>query len=70
MRAGAYDFSATQTSASVTSAPSADFLVTVDGSAPTVNIAVPATTESLSPVVTVTASDLIGLPETSGLALV
>jgi hypothetical protein len=38
------------------------FLRTVDRTAPTVNLALPATVDSLSPVITVTAADLIGLP--------
>jgi hypothetical protein len=66
---GAYDFTATQTKSGATSDPTADFLVTVDRTAPTVNLAVPATVDSLSPVVTVTASDLIGLPPSAAVTL-
>jgi RHS repeat-associated protein len=59
---GVASFYATDISGSLTSDPSADFLVTVDLTPPTINLGVPASTYSLGPQVQVTASDLNGLP--------
>ncbi len=62
---GSYDFIARDSNASgAKSAYSPDFLVTVDETAPTVNLSV-ASTLSLAPLATVTASDLVGLPATT-----
>jgi RHS repeat-associated protein len=59
---GVASFYGTDTLGGLSSAPSADFLVTVDLTPPTINLSVPATTYSLGPQVQVTASDLNGLP--------
>ncbi len=59
---GTYDFNATDSTANGTSSRSADFLVTIDRTAPAVAVSVPASTTSRGPVVRVTASDLNGLP--------
>jgi hypothetical protein len=48
---------------SLTSPPSSTFLVTVDRTAPTLTLSVPASTPSRGPQVLVTASDLNGLPD-------
>jgi hypothetical protein len=66
---GTYAFWATATVSGVTSANSATRLVTVDLTAPTVTVSVPATTSSLSPVVTVTAGDTVGLPPSATVTL-
>jgi RHS repeat-associated protein len=59
---GVTGFYATQSNAAGTSAPSADFLATVDLTPPTVTASVPASTYSLGPVVTVRGADLNTLP--------
>jgi RHS repeat-associated protein len=59
---GTYSFTATQTVSGVTSAPSAEFVVVIDLTAPTVTLIAPATTNSEGPSVQVNASDLNGLP--------
>ena len=60
---GVAAFSATATASGKTSARSADFLATVDLTAPVVALTAPATTTEVRPEVTVTASDLNGLPD-------
>jgi RHS repeat-associated protein len=64
---GTYAFTATATSGGSTSVTSADYLVTVDRTAPTVVLTAPATTTTRGPQVRVTASDLNGLPNAGGL---
>jgi YD repeat-containing protein len=60
---GTYAFAATATLGGVTSPQSApEFLAIVDLTAPAVTLTAPATTTDTSPSVTVTASDLNGLP--------
>jgi RHS repeat-associated protein len=59
---GVASFYPTDSAGGHTSDPSADFLVTVDLTPPTINLSVPASTYSKGPQVQVTASDLNGLP--------
>jgi RHS repeat-associated protein len=67
---GTYDFVARDDDGSTSkSAYSPDFLVTVDRTAPTVNVSVPASTSTLAPVVRVTASDLAGIAANATVAL-
>jgi RHS repeat-associated protein len=67
---GTYDFVARDDDGSASkSAYSADFLVTVDRTAPAVTASVPATTGTLAPVVHVTASDLVGIAANATVAL-
>jgi RHS repeat-associated protein len=65
-----YDFIARDVKASgVKSAYSPDFLVTVDETAPTVALGVPASMNTTGPVVRVTAKDLVGMPATATVTL-
>jgi RHS repeat-associated protein len=59
---GVTSFYATDSNSAGTSKPSADFLVTVDLTPPTINVSVPSSTYSLGPQVLVTASDDTGIP--------
>jgi RHS repeat-associated protein len=58
-----YAFTATATASSLTSAPSAPFLVAVDLTAPAVTLTASSSTTSLGPQLLVTGSDLNGLPD-------
>ncbi len=58
---GTAAFTATETVGGMTSAASADWLVTVDLTPPAVTLTAPATTAAVQPMLTVTASDLNGL---------
>jgi YD repeat-containing protein len=60
---GTYAFTATQTVSSQTSDLTADYLVTVDRTAPTVTLAVLSPSTSLKPTVRVNASDNVNLPD-------
>src|SRR5262249_30620000 len=59
---GTYAFVATANVMGKLSAPTSEFLVTVDRTAPTVSVAVPASTPSKAPQIQVTAQDWSGLP--------
>jgi RHS repeat-associated protein len=61
-----YDFIARDVnSAGVKSAYSPDFLVTVDETAPTLTLSLPANTNTLAPKVGIVAKDLVGMPATT-----
>jgi RHS repeat-associated protein len=67
---GTWDFVARDDDGSTSkSAYSPDFLVTVDRTAPTVNVGVPASTSTLAPQVRITASDLAGIAANATVAL-
>jgi RHS repeat-associated protein len=66
---GTYSFTATQAVGGVTSNPTAAYVVSVDSTAPTLTLTAPGTTTSLGPVVTVTASDLNGLPDGTAVSI-
>jgi YD repeat-containing protein len=60
---GSYAFTATQATGGATSNPSPAYVVTVDLTAPAVTLTAPSSTSSYAPAVTVTATDLNGLPD-------
>ncbi len=63
---GGYDFIARDVNAAgAKSAYSADYLVTVDLTGPTVTLSVTSTTRTLSPQVTITVKDQVGIPATT-----
>ncbi len=66
---GVAAFSATATASGKTSVRSADYLATVDLTAPVVTLTAPATTTEVKPEVTVVASDLNGLPNGTAVIL-
>src|SRR5262249_51568087 len=66
---GSYAFTATQTTGGATSNPSSAYVVTVDKTAPAVTLSAPSSTNTLAPAVTVTATDLNGLPDGTSVAV-
>ncbi len=60
---GPHNFTATETVGGTTSAPTPDYLVTVDITPPTITMTLPPASDSLQPAVTITAWDLNGLPD-------